>query len=202
MKEGDHLEKIKKMLHSQHPVRYDKIADIHEFVFVRKIMAARLFKLGITRNKSLKVKFPNVPDKFLLHFIRGVFDGDGSVFFEPSRKIPLRVSSTNGSVSFVPRSSKSPLRASFTSGSKKFITTLEGKLHMHAGLGKRTIYELHRGNTSYYIRYCHKDSLKFFHYIYAGADESLRLERKYQKFLEGMKSDNIVYQKKFSFKNS
>ncbi len=187
MKEGHHLEKIKKMLHSQHPVRYNKLADTHEFVFVRKIMAARLFKLGITRNKSLKVKFPNVPDKFLSHFIRGVFDGDGSVFFEPSRKIPLRVSSTNGSVSFVPRSSKSPLRASFTSGSKKFITTLEGKLHMHAGLGKRTIYELHRGNTSYYIRYCHKDSLKFFDYIYAGVDESLRLERKYQKFLEGIK---------------
>jgi predicted DNA-binding protein YlxM (UPF0122 family) len=187
MKEGHHLEKIKKMLHSQHPVRYNKLADTHEYVFVRKIMAARLFKLGITRNKSLKVKFPDVPDKYLSHFIRGVFDGDGSVFFEPSRKIPLRVSSTNGSVSFMPRSNKSPLRVSFTSGSKAFITTLESNLHLHAGLPKRTIYERLQKRMSYYIRYCHTDSIKFFDYIYEGADESMRLERKYQKFLESIR---------------
>ncbi len=171
MKECDHLKKIKKMLHAEHPVRYDKQIDLFKLGFTRRNMADSLLKLGITSKKSLKVEFPNVPDKYLSHFIRGVFDGDGSVFFEPRNKTPLRVS--------------------FTSGSNAFLTTLESKLHMHAGLGKRTIYELHRGNTSYYIRYCHKDSLKFFDYIYEGADESLRLERKYQKFLEGMHSGNI-----------
>jgi predicted DNA-binding protein YlxM (UPF0122 family) len=187
MKEGDHLKKIKKMLHAGHPVRYDKQIDIFQLKFTRGNMADSLMKLGITSRKSLKVEFPNVPDKFLSHFIRGVFDGDGSVFFEPSRKIPLRVSSTNGSVSFVPRSNKSPLRVSFTSGSKKFITTLESSLHLHAGLPKRTIYKTLRKSMSYYIRYCHTDSLKFFEYIYEGADEPMRLERKYQKFLESIR---------------
>ena len=39
--------------------------------------------LGVMERKSLSLKFPTedqVPKKFLNHFIRGVFDGDGSVF--------------------------------------------------------------------------------------------------------------------------
>jgi predicted DNA-binding protein YlxM (UPF0122 family) len=186
MKEGYLLENIKKILKSEHPVKSIKNTDMYYFGFCRNKMRDKLVELGITSNKSLKVNFPDVPDKFLSHFIRGVFDGDGSVFFEPSRKIPLRVSSTNGSVSFIPRSNKSSLRVSFTSGSKAFITTLESSLHLHAGLPKRTIYERLQKRMSYYIRYCHEDSLKFFDYIYEGANKSLRIDRKYLKFLEGM----------------
>lgn len=181
MKECDHLKKIKKMLNSEHPVKYDKAKDIYYFGFTRKKMSDKLFELGITNNKSLKVEFPDVPDQFLSHFIRGVFDGDGSVFFEP-------------------RSKDYPLRVSFTSGSKAFMTILEGKLRLHAGLSKRIIYKRLQKRMSYYIRYCHKDSLKFFDYVYAGADESMRLERKYQKFLEGMHSGNIPQQKHFNLK--
>ncbi len=183
MKEGYLLENIKKMLNSEHPVKYSKNKDIYFFGFCREKMSDRLFELGITSNKSLKVKFPDVPDKFLSHFIRGVFDGDGSIFFEP-------------------RSKEFPLRVNFTSGSKAFMTALERNLHLNAGLRKRTIYKHHAKNTSYYIRYCHKDSLKFFDYIYEGADESLRLERKYQKFLEGMHSGNIPKQNNFKFQES
>ena len=161
------LEKIRTKLKSNHPIKYLKADGIYYFSFGKGKMVERLRKLGITSNKSLDIEFPKVPDKFLSHFIRGVFDGDGSVFFES-------------------RSKKSPLRVSFTSGSKKFITALEDILHTQAGVSKRTIYKLHRKNTSYYIRYCHKDSLKFFDYIYAGADESMWLERKHRKLLEGM----------------
>ncbi|GAK06874.1 LAGLIDADG family homing endonuclease [Geomicrobium sp. JCM 19038] len=38
-----------------------------------------LGSLGVLPNKSLTVQFPNVPDKFLPSFIRGVVDGDGWV---------------------------------------------------------------------------------------------------------------------------
>src|SRR5690625_5180092 len=38
-----------------------------------------LMNLGVLPNKSLSVQFPNVPDKFLPSFIRGVIDGDGWV---------------------------------------------------------------------------------------------------------------------------
>ncbi len=41
-----------------------------------------LVKLGCVKNKSLKLQWPTnyqVPEKYLHHFIRGYFDGDGSV---------------------------------------------------------------------------------------------------------------------------
>ncbi len=166
MKDVELLEKVKKKLESNHLIKHLKAYGTYQFGFAREKMSDRLRELGITKNKSLDVKFPDIPSKFLSHFIRGVFDGDGSVFFEP-------------------RSKKSPLRVSFTSGSKAFITTLEHNLHSFAGLSKRNIYEKQSTNTTYYFRYPHKDCLKFFDYIYAGADESMWLERKHQKFLEG-----------------
>lgn len=162
------LQNIKKAMKSTHPIK--KV--IHKEWFVYRLFITRpqinsdLSKLGLIPRKSLIILFPKVPQRFLSHFIRGVFDGDGSVFFDP-------------------RSKKSPLRVSFSSGSKAFMTALETKLHMHAGLSKKTIYEAHRVNTSYYIRYSHKDCLKFFNYIYEDADESIRLERKYQKCIVG-----------------
>ena len=167
IKDVELLEKIRTKLESNHPIKFQKEYDTYRFGFARGKMVDKLRELGITNNKSLDIEFPKVPDKFMSHFIRGVFDGDGSVFFESRNK-------------------KSPLRVSFTSGSKKFITALEDIIHTQAGVSKRTIYKLHRKNTSYYIRYCHKDSLKFFAYIYADADESMWLERKHRKFLEGM----------------
>lgn len=48
----------------------------------RKKLADKLIKLGCVPNKSLKVTMPTkkqVPEKFFSHFIRGVFDGDGSL---------------------------------------------------------------------------------------------------------------------------
>lgn len=35
---------------------------------------------GITNNKSLVISFPDIPPSLIRHFIRGYFDGDGSIF--------------------------------------------------------------------------------------------------------------------------
>jgi len=45
-----------------------------------------LVNLGLTPNKSLTMQFPNVPDEFVRHFIRGCWDGDGSVFVDKSSR--------------------------------------------------------------------------------------------------------------------
>ena len=39
-----------------------------------------LSKYGCTPNKSLTLTFPDIPIKWINHFVRGYFDGDGSVF--------------------------------------------------------------------------------------------------------------------------
>lgn len=50
-----------------------------------------LIKLGCMGNKTFKLKFPNttqVPEHLIRHFIRGYFDGDGSIWFHYSKKFP------------------------------------------------------------------------------------------------------------------
>lgn len=42
-------------------------------------LAKRLNELGCTPRKSLTAKFPTLPDSMLPHFIRGYYDGDGSI---------------------------------------------------------------------------------------------------------------------------
>lgn len=44
-----------------------------------KNFIADLNKLGVVQAKTHIVKFPKIPDDLLRHFIRGVFDGDGSI---------------------------------------------------------------------------------------------------------------------------
>lgn len=48
--------------------------------FSSKIMASRLREIGLYPNKSLSIsRIPNINDKLICHFIRGYFDGDGSI---------------------------------------------------------------------------------------------------------------------------
>ncbi len=44
-------------------------------------ICAKLSVFGIIQNKSLTIAFPEVPARFLGDFVRGYFDGDGSVNF-------------------------------------------------------------------------------------------------------------------------
>lgn len=49
-----------------------------------KKMCSDLIKLGCFPNKSFTIRFPTdeqVPKEFIHHFIRGIFDGDGCIYF-------------------------------------------------------------------------------------------------------------------------
>ena len=168
------LERVRTAMGSNHPIKLKKQTlggTIFRFDFCRRKMAERLVSFGITPKKSLKVPFPLIPRPYLSHFIRGVFDGDGSVFMDP--RIP-----------------KSGIRVFFVSGSRDFISGLEGVLHREAGLREQTIYHRPTG-TSFYFKYGHSDALRFFDFVYAGATDTIRFEEKYQKFLECMRLAGI-----------
>lgn len=163
------LEKVKKVMGSAHnitPSKYQK--GLYYFHFAREKLAEDLHKFGIFPRKSLTVKFPDVPEDYLPDFIRGVFDGDGSVFFEK-------------------RSKPSPLRTNFVSGCKDFIDGLEKSLES-LGMPARTIYRQKTKNAwSYKLVYCHRDSIKLLKILYKNTQNRLFLERKYKRFLEGLR---------------
>jgi len=169
MNDKDLLEKVKNTLGSTHKIEPSKHQDnLHIFRFARENMVERLKALGVIPKKSLVVKFPEVPKGYLPDFIRGVFDGDGSVFFDKRRP-------------------KFPLRSKFVSSSQVFIEELQKVLEA-LGMPKRTIYKQKTINGwSYMFIYDHKNSTELFEILYKNTQNGLFLERKYKRFLEGLK---------------
>ena len=110
-----------KVLGSEHITPSKHQLGLYCFNFTREKLTRDLSGLGVVPRKSLIVRFPNVPREHLPDFIRGVFDGDGSVYFEP-------------------RSLKNPLRSKFVSSSKQFIEGLHMALES-LSMPKRKIYQ-------------------------------------------------------------
>lgn len=54
-------------------------SSIYLLNITRKQVVDDLRRLGITESKSRTVAFPNVPEEYTRHFLRGVIDGDGWV---------------------------------------------------------------------------------------------------------------------------
>jgi predicted DNA-binding protein YlxM (UPF0122 family) len=164
----DLLEKVRSAMGSNHkiePSKYQK--NLYIFHFSRENMVKKLKELGIVPRKSLVVKFPDVPYEYIPYFLRGVFDGDGSVFF--SKQNPPK------------------LVTKFISGSESFILDLESNL-TRLGLPLRKIYKQKTKNgIGYTIVFGHKDSIKLFVVLYGNIQNGLFLERKYNRFLEGLK---------------
>jgi DNA-binding transcriptional regulator WhiA len=77
--------KIAKLLNSSRPIMHrikkDR-KDTYRLSINSKILTKRLNDLGCYPNKTFKLTFPNnnqVPNNLIRHFIRGYFDGDGSI---------------------------------------------------------------------------------------------------------------------------
>lgn len=180
------LEKVKHHLKSTQSITkraqsYDKSKYIYILQFGREKMTEDLDKLGLIQRKSLIMEFPDIPEQYVRHFIRGCWDGDGSVYYEKRR----------------PRE----IRASYTCGSKQFIKRIVLELHkigierlrishtkrIELGLLENAIaiYE-YKGRKGYYIRLAGKNCQRLFHYFYDEVDESLYLKRKYEVFKKGI----------------
>lgn len=78
-----HLEKFRKSIEGNNPIRESIRLNNHScYIDVNcKEFCLALNKLGITPKKSLtlKINFDLIPKELRRHFIRGYFDGDGSI---------------------------------------------------------------------------------------------------------------------------
>jgi intein-encoded DNA endonuclease-like protein len=54
-----------------------------------------LIKLGITPQKTGKEVFCNIPQEYIYSYIRGIFDGDGSICICKNNKHPILLDVTN-----------------------------------------------------------------------------------------------------------
>lgn len=131
--------------------------------FTSKKLRQAIESYGIINNKTFKLKqLPsNLSEEFMIDFIRGFFDGDGSICsYEKEKKINLN----------------------FTCASKEFLQSIEEYLYNKYPISKASIHEYARKHIIYEIRYYKKDSIflgnKFYNHNY------LSLPRKKEKFFE------------------
>ena len=75
-----HLEKLKKSLESNHTIFFDR--EYPRFAISNKKMYQDLVKNGCCERKTFLITFPTreiLPESLVRHFVRGYFDGDGSI---------------------------------------------------------------------------------------------------------------------------
>ena len=84
------LEAIREDMKNEHPLEYIDYSNKHDFGYTyknqyrmlifSKHMCNQLTDKGVVPNKSLQLKFSSkVKPEFYSHYVRGVFDGDGSI---------------------------------------------------------------------------------------------------------------------------
>ena len=164
----DLLYKINKELDSTYEIKTpmkkcgEKYYPSCELIIFSKHITEDLINIGVTQRKSLTVTMDKVPNEYKLDFIRGYFDGDGSVGEQWAKQ------------------SKTPmLRTRFCSGSEKMMVQIVEELHRH-GVKKVNVRKS-KGKNLYNIEYSQLASKKIYSLFY-GDNPEIFLKRKREKF--------------------
>lgn len=161
----EHIEKFKRAIKAlNHKItstedkRFKKAKTLYQFSIKDKQLHEDLIKWGCIPQKSLLLKkIPNIPRDYVSHFLRGYFDGDGSLHYLQG--------TNNYRISFV--------------GTKDFLTEVQKELQTKVSLqgniaGKAFVLQISgRKQVERILKYLYKDS-----------KESIRLNRKYQRYLD------------------
>ena len=136
--------------------RFENAKILYQFSIKDAQLHSDLIKWGCVPNKNLLLnKIPNIPRDYVSHFIRGYFDGDGSLHYLKS--------TNNYRISFV--------------GTKDFLNDIQKELNTNVSLG--------RSGKAYSLQISgRKQVMRILDYMYKDSNESNRLNRKYSIFLK------------------
>lgn len=157
-KDIDILKKIKKELSAEQSLSFSK--DYVYFCVYSQIIVDDLKKLGITYRKSSSeesCKIPNIPAKYVRHFIRGVVDGDGSIHFDKKNYPTLNICGREEMMVFI----KNHFFSKFQIYSRIIQPKKDGKL-----------------TNVFYITYRCNSAKTLINYLYNNS--TIYLERKFQ----------------------
>ncbi len=163
------LEAMRNELNSEKTLEFIDYSNKHDFgytyknqyrlIFFSAHMCNSLNSIGMTQNKSLTLEFPAIDPSLYSHFIRGYFDGDGSVCFSAKTGNSIvTITSTN-------------------SFCEKIKSIISSTLNIHVGVydasNKNSITKVASISGTNQVKV-------FLDYIYNDAE--LYLERKYKKY--------------------
>lgn len=156
-----HLEKFRDILESTHTIssntdKYNRCSLEFTNPYIREILE---LNYNIIPNKTDKLQLPSIPLKYMRHYIRGYFDGDGSICESYSNKNSVTAS----------------LYATFCSGSLEFSKALFKYLQEYLGLGGH--YQEFNTANKWQLKYNTNDAKILLKYMYENSN--VYLDRKY-----------------------
>ena len=160
----DSIEKFKKSINATNPIRYDDSKGIGQrqvkIVCRSQKTVNDLIDKGVLKNKSLILKPPTkVPQELIRHFIRGFFDGDGSLTRYQNKNCTHVAFGIN------------------------FTTTYDMAKWLQNIFQTGNVFpEKRRKATWYFSLGGNQQVLKFCHYMYDNA--SIWMDRKYNRYKE------------------
>lgn len=166
----EHLEKFKMFINSKNPIRTKHYKEYTSYSIMNKSKHLRdiLISYGCTPRKSLTVQFPNIDifkdSSLITPFIRGIFDGDGSVGIDKHKNC-----------------SKPYPRVNIV-GTQDIVTQCLKYTNIDNTVTK------YGNNNCYETKFTHTKALKFLNTIYNNAN--IYLERKYAKYLFAVSLSN------------
>lgn len=133
-----------------------------------KKLSLDLAKWGCVSNKTYVVRFPDfISNALMSHFIRGFFDGDGCISYSSDYKRGL---------------------IGFTSASQEFLMSFQDFL-LSIKIKSRISKVKEKKNWELKIN-GNKQLNIFFSYVYDNTNDSIRMSRKYEKFVKYLEHNN------------
>ena len=177
------LEQVRLLLKSDKPLEYLDYSNKKDFGYTYKDQYRLLIfskhicdaieKLGVVKNKSLIIDYPNfISDELMPHFVRGVYDGDGSVYMQckndNNHAVTVTITATNN----------------FCIGLKRVVEeTLGIACHIYDA-------SCHNGITKVFTLSGRNVARKFLDWIYE--NPTIYLQRKYTRYLEYYNINNSL----------
>ena len=144
-------------MNSGHPITDYELngKDYCRFIIVNKKLSSDLKNVGLRQAKTFTCRFPKLRSDLIRHFIRGYFDGDGSVYKSHPRPTQLLISFN-------------------IVGNHDFLTDLINNLpfKINEKIHDRSISSIKSSKLSHVIA--------FYRYVYS--DSNVFLDRKYKKW--------------------
>lgn len=166
----EHLQKFRDYIDTDKKLYHRKSNNSYSFEIFNQKLSTNLKNMGIISYRDFNAtNLPNIDDKFFSHFLRGFFDGDGTIGMY--KILDKRVNITYQRIQLK-------------------ITTPNEKIaqHIHNILFDNQIFSAitkERTRKIYHVVINgYRNMLKFFDYIYKDSNENNRLARKYNKGLE------------------
>lgn len=166
LKDFDLIYKFKKAINSEHKIsernifdkRTSKTYTSYSLQVCSKEFTKNLINLGITNRKSYVCNFPEINNKYIFSYLRGLLDGDGSIIVEDESIKKIRIS-------FI--------------ATKEIIEGIHKYLKSEIGANPHPVYIISE-NVNVYKTYYFGDAKMILKKIYENSDSENRMNRKYE----------------------